>query len=171
MIPFIIPAIVSASIALIATFTTTALLAGVAAISSPFFITVGLGAVATLCTSVLLTAGIAVSFFLAGVVAICTPLMLMAGFAVSVIVASVTAICSASLIVAGLAASHFLGFVNLAPAFLGLTSIATKLTFPVVARAARIGASVTAALAQSLRVKKLSEQDRPRRIASGEHRQ
>lgn len=162
MLPFIIPAVVCTSFALVASFATSVLLACVAAISSPFLITGALGTVAAVGTSFVLV-------FLAGAAAICTPLVLMAGFVVSVILACVAAICSAFLVVVGLAASHFFGFINLTPLILGLASITTRLTFPVAARAALIGASITEALAQSIRGEKECAQHRARSTTHGTH--
>ncbi|KAL0636966.1 hypothetical protein Q9L58_004069 [Maublancomyces gigas] len=163
MIPFFIPPVVFTALALMATFATSVVLASVAAISSPPLIAAGLGAVAAVCTFFTLVTSIAISVVLAGVAAISSPFIITAGlgtlaavctflliasFAVAAFLAAVAAICITFLIVTGLAVSHSLGFIDLAPLLRDLTNIAAKLTFPVVARAATIAASVTGALAQ-----------------------
>lgn len=161
---FMVPVVVGTAIALIGGFATTVFLTGVAAISTSLLILGGIGALAT---SFVVMASFAFSVFLAGLAVVCAPFILMASFAFSAVLAGLTAICSALLFraflyVTGQPAPHFLGFINRTPLFRGLTFFATKLTFLGAsggARAALIGASVTAGLAQTLRVKKKLEQD------------
>lgn len=159
---FMIPVVVGTSIALMAGFATSAVVTGVAATS---LIIGGIGAVTT---SFVLIASFAVAVCLAGLAVVSAPFMLMASFAFSVFLAGLGAICSALLFRAfcyltGQPVPHFLGFIDRSPLFRGLASVATKLKFlgsSGGARAALMGASVTAGLAQALRVKKKLEQDR-----------
>lgn len=158
-----VPVVVGTAIALMAGLATSVFLTGVAAISTSFLIVGGIGAVAT---SFFLMASFAVSVFLGGLAVVCAPFMLIASFAFSAVLAGLTAICSALLFraflyVTGQPAPHFLGFMNSTPLFRGLTSFARKLSFLGAsggARAALKGASITAGLAQALRVKKKLEQ-------------
>lgn len=157
MLPLIIPAVILASFAVVTSFVSSVFFAGVAAVTSIFVILGSLGAIAVVCAPFVLMACSAVTLFLVGMAIICGFFVAAVAMICGVFVTAVAVICGALVTIASVVAAHFLGIINLAPVVVGLMAIVTKLRVlgvEVAAKAALTGSSVTAAMAEHLRVEK-----------------